>query len=111
MTSQLQTQLNSKQDSLDRKLGVGGVQTLTDNITATADTYTFLGAKPVEIAYLAGVTSNLQTQLNGRLTLRVIKRLRVMARVPPTQTITHSSVYYLRRSLTCQEHRPISSHN
>ena len=41
-----------------------GIQTLTGNISASSDTYTFMGAKPSEIAYLSGITSSIQTQLN-----------------------------------------------
>jgi hypothetical protein len=42
----------------------GGAQTLTSNITASSDTYTFMGAKPSEIALLNGVTSGVQAQIN-----------------------------------------------
>ena len=47
----------------------GSTQALTAIITAAANTYSFMGAEPLEIAYLFGVTSNLQTQLDGKLTL------------------------------------------
>ena len=63
VSSDVQTQLNTK-------LGLGGAQALTANITAsTADTYTFLGAKPSKIAYMSGISSGIQTQLNGKLAL------------------------------------------
>ena len=45
-----------------------GQNNLTGNITSNIDTYTFYGAKPSEITYLSGVTSNIQTQLNNKLT-------------------------------------------
>ena len=42
-------------------------QTLTGNLTFHDDTYMFSGAKPSQIGYLSGVTSSIQTQLNGCL--------------------------------------------
>ena len=45
-----------------------GEQTITGDITAHNDTYKFMGFKPSEIAYLSGVISNIQTQLNNKLT-------------------------------------------
>ena len=66
ITSNIQTQLNNKQASGDY-MTRGGVQTLTSNVTAANDTYTFMGAKPSEISYLNGVSSNIQTQLDGKL--------------------------------------------
>ena len=44
-----------------------GQNNLTGNITTTIDTYSFFGAKPSEIAYLSGVNSNIQSQLNNKL--------------------------------------------
>ena len=44
---------------------LSGSQTLTANITLTGGTYTFAGALPSEIAYLSGVTSAIQTQINS----------------------------------------------
>ena len=44
-----------------------GQNNLTGNITSNSDTYTFYGSKPSEISYLSGVTSNIQTQLNNKL--------------------------------------------
>jgi hypothetical protein len=41
-----------------------GPQTLTGNITAETDTYTFMGAKPSEIAYVSGSKRKLQDQLD-----------------------------------------------
>jgi hypothetical protein len=49
-------------------MGLGGVQTLTSNITAANDTYTFMGAKPSEIATLSGIGStSISTQLTNKL--------------------------------------------
>ena len=54
----------------------GGQQALTSNVTATNDTYSFMGAKPSEITKLSGTTSNIQNQfatvqsnLNTKMTL------------------------------------------
>ena len=59
VTSGIQNQLNSKQAS-GSFMSRGGAQVFTANITAsTADLYSLLGAKPSEIAYLSGVSSNL----------------------------------------------------
>jgi hypothetical protein len=44
----------------------GGSQTLTSNITASSDTYTFMGAKPSEIA---SISSKLNSSTIGDKTL------------------------------------------
>ena len=44
-----------------------GQNNLTGNITSISDSFTFYGAKPSEIACLSNISSNLQTQLNNKL--------------------------------------------
>ena len=64
--STLQTTVDGKQASGDY-MTRGGQQTLTANITVPAsNTYTFMGAKPTEIAYLSGLTSSIKDQLDGK---------------------------------------------
>ena len=64
--STLQTTVDGKQASGDY-MTRGGQQTLTANITVPAsNTYTFMGAKPTEIAYLSGLTSSIKDQLAGK---------------------------------------------
>ena len=43
-----------------------GQQTLTGNITAANDDYTFIGAKSSQIGYLSDVKSNSQAQKSGK---------------------------------------------
>ena len=67
LSSNLQTQLNGKQASGAYMTTLMGGQTPTANVTfTTPDTFLFLGAKPSEIVYLLGLSSSVQTQLNGK---------------------------------------------
>ena len=65
VSSSIQTQFNNKQANR-LCMTLGDIQTLTSNITAAVDTFLFLGAKPSEVTYLAGASSNIQTQLNNK---------------------------------------------
>jgi len=76
VSSAIQTQLNRKQDS-NTCITLTGNQTLGGDITCTTSTnnYKLFGATPTEIAYVSGVISAVQTQLNGKLGLGVAQIL------------------------------------
>lgn len=72
---------------------LGGAQVLSSDVTSTS-TYKFLGALPSEIAYLSGVTSAIQTQLNNRVTTTSINNASLNADFTALKVSGNSVIYY-----------------
>jgi hypothetical protein len=69
----IQEQINTLQNDftsitplLAEKMSLSGEQNITGDITASSNDFKFMGAKPSEIAFLSGVSDNIQSQLNNK---------------------------------------------